>query len=478
MIASIYIAREEWRLFLRSKVAVNVLLTISFIVAFVSIINSLAIMEESHQREHQQTLAQQTFWDQPDRHPHRMVHYGHYAFRTPPPLAIFDPGVDSLVGQSMFLEGHRQNTSTFANSAASADIGSFQGITPAFVYQILLPLLLIALGSGAFTRERETNTLIPMLAQGVSGTSIYIGKLLALGGLVLLNLIPLVILVSIAIANGESWVIGASVILGYTLYLFLWCNIIALTSAKSLHHGIAMGLLIAIWLFWCLIIPRVSVASASNAVYVESKIESDMLMNADLRKLGDGHNANDPAFLKLRAELLNKYNVEDVEDLPVNFRGIVAATSEKKLTDVMNQYANQRMQSEKAQANHAKLYGWLSPTLAIGTLSQVLSGSDLDTHHRFLIEAEKLRYAFVQGLNQRHADTLDYKDDINRNKSPEASKKARISAKNWDVLEQFEFTPSPADQRIAQAQMPLTMLFVWFVVLFCAGISVSWRLIN
>ena len=114
------IAKEEWRYWLRSKVAVTAFVVVSIIVASVSFVNSMTLLEESHQREHQQETAEQTFLAQPDRHPHRMVHYGHYAFRTPPPLAIFDTGVDSVTGQAIFLEGHRQNSATFANSSASA----------------------------------------------------------------------------------------------------------------------------------------------------------------------------------------------------------------------------------------------------------------------------------------------------------------------------------------------------------------------
>ena len=104
------IAREESRLWLRSRLALFTLLIFSVLLAAVSIATSLRMSEEYRHRSEQQALAEETFLSQPDRHPHRMVHYGHYVFRTPPPLAMIDPGVDSVTGQSIFLEGHRQNT--------------------------------------------------------------------------------------------------------------------------------------------------------------------------------------------------------------------------------------------------------------------------------------------------------------------------------------------------------------------------------
>ena len=473
MKTALRIAKEEWRFWLRSKVAVTAFILVSIIVAAVSTVNAIALLEEAHQRTHQQTIAEQTFLDQPDRHPHRMVHYGHYAFRAPPPLAIFDTGVDSVTGQSIFLEGHRQNSATFANSSVSADVGSFQSITPAFVYQVLIPLLLITIGCGVLGREREAKTLIPLMAQGVSGTTIYLGKIFALMGLSLIILLPIIVLISIAIASGETGSVAITLVLSYFLYLAVWCSLIALVSAKSQHYGMVLGVLICIWLFWSLVIPRFAVTSASAAIVVPGKIEVDYQMYADLRELGDGHNAADPAFAKLRRDLLARYKVESVEDLPINFRGMVAQTSEAELTEVMNRYANERMQSEQAQSEHLSLYGWLSPVLAIASVSKNLAGTDLQTHHRFLQESEKLRFDFVQGLNKVHVETLDYQDDINRNQSKEASRRARISSDNWQVLDNFNFTPSSPEQRIAKSQAPLAMLLAWFVALVFAGLTVS-----
>ena len=148
MKAILSIAGEEWRLWLRSRVAVFALVAVGFIIACTSVLTASRMAEERLERLHQQAVSEETFLSQPDRHPHRMVHYGHYVFRTPPPLSIIDPGVDAVTGQSIFLEGHRQNTAMFADTRASANIGSLDGLTPAFVYQLLVPLLLIALGNG------------------------------------------------------------------------------------------------------------------------------------------------------------------------------------------------------------------------------------------------------------------------------------------------------------------------------------------
>ncbi|MDG1418991.1 MAG: DUF3526 domain-containing protein [Maricaulis sp.] len=470
------IATEEWRLWLRSRVAILALLIVSTIIAATSLLNAQRMAEERDQRMHQQTVTEQTFLEQPDRHPHRMVHYGHYVFRTPPPLSLVDPGVDFVTGQSIFLEGHRQNTPMFADVRASANLGSFQLISPAFVYQVLVPLLLIALGHSVFVRERESRTLAPLLAQGVSGSSLYSGKFLALATLAFTLLLPLLILAVITTFMGEQCVLVASLTLVYAAYLLVWCALIALTSAISPSRGLALGVLVFIWLMWALILPRLAVASAGATVSVPGKLETDFQMYADIRALGDGHNASDPAFARLRANLLAQYDADTVDDLPVNFRGVVAQTSEAELTTLMNEYADRRMHAEQSQSLHIDRFGWLSPAIAISTGSRHLAGTDLANHHRFLREAEEVRFDFVQGLNQSHVEVLSYADDINRNQSAEASQRARISAENWEVLNLFEFAPDPSAERASRSAGSLAQLGLWLVMLLAVGKLASARI--
>ena len=470
------IAAAEWRLWLRSRSALAALLTVLLIIAATSLLTGLRFTEERHEREHQQQVAEETFLSQPARHPHRMVHYGHYVFRTPPPLAIIDPGVDTVTGQSIFLEGHRQNTAMFADTRASANVGGFQALSPAFVYQVLLPLLLIALGHSVFVREREARTLAPLLAQGVSGLTLYAGKLLALAGLSAALLLPLLVMSLIGVASGETAAVSLAVVGTYGAYLLVWSALTVLVSASIRTRGVVLGVLVFIWLGWSLVTPRLAVASASSAAPSPGKLETDFQLYADLRKLGDGHNAGDPAFNALRANLLAQYDVDSVEELPVNFRGVVAEASEAELTEVMNEYAERRMALEVRQSRHANGFGWLSPVLAVSAASRSLAGVDLETHHRFLREAEAVRFDFVQGLNKSHVEELDYTDDINRNQSAEASRRARISPENWQVLDEFRFEPASPGERLSAAALPLSMLGVWLTALTAAGTLAGGRL--
>ena len=470
------IAREESRLWLRSRLALVTLVIFAVLLAAVSIATSLRMSEEYRQRSEQQALAEETFLSQPDRHPHRMVHYGHYVFRAPPPLAMIDPGVDAVTGQSIFLEGHKQNSAVFADARAGAELGGFQGLTAALVYQLFVPLLLIAIGHGVFIREREENTLAPLLAQGVTGNELYAGKWIALAGVTLALLLPLAIVSAAAVVRGEALLASFGVISLYALYLFVWCGLILLVSAMVRSRALSLGILALFWLASALIVPRIAVESASSAMPAPGKIETDLRMQADLREVGDGHFPGAPQFQQLQANLLIQYDVERVEDLPVNFRGVVSEVAEADLTEVMNRYAEERMALEARQARFAENFGWLSPVAAVSAGSRALSGTDLAAHHRFLREAEEVRIDYVQGLNRVHVEQLDYTDDINRSLNEEANRRTRMSAENWNVLNEFSFQPAAAGERLTQAGAPLGMLSAWLLLLTAGGIRAARRM--
>ena len=465
MIAALLIAREEWRLWARSRVVLVAALIVAMLLAVTSVLTAVRVGDEAANRAQRQASAERAFFAQPDRHPHRMVHYGHYAFRSPPPLAAFDPGVDAMTGQSIFLEGHRQNTAMFADTRSDADLGGFAALNPANLYQLLLPLLLIIIGHGVVLRERESGTLAVMLAQGQSGLIIAGGKALALAGVAGLFLVPLALLSAWSVAAGEAPLAAAMLFVSYWLYLGVWAALVLAVSTMARQRSVALGVLVFAWLLIALIVPRIGINAASTAVDAPGKIESDLVMLAEQRALGDGHNAADPAFDALQKQVLEQYEAASVEELPINWRGVVAGYSEAKLTKLMNEFAENRMQQEAAQSRIVTWFGLASPTLAVGAASRALAGTDLATHHRFLRSSETLRFDFVQGLNDLHAKALSYADDAARSSDPEAEARTRINASAWQLLDSYRFAPDPASERLARAGLPLALMLGWLAML-------------
>ncbi len=470
------IAGAEWRHWLRSRLAWGGALLLAGLLVATTVLTTLRMQGEAAERAHHQAEAEAAFLSQPARHPHRMVHYGHYVFRTPAPLARFDPGLDPVTGQSIFLEGHRQNTAMFAASGASADLGSLSWLSPALVYQLFAPLMVILLGHGLIAREREAATLATLLVQGTPGRVVLAGKALALLSFVAVLLLPMALSAGLAVHAGDSALAAVALLGAYLLYLSIWSALALVASALLRRRSAVLATLATLWIALALVLPATAASWAAKAVPMAGKLETDLAMLGDLRKLGDGHNANDPAFAQLRADLLAKHGVQRVEDLPVNLRGVVAQVGEQKLTETLNTYARAQMETETRQAAVLANHGWITPLLAVAEASRAVAGTDLAHHHRFLQEAEALRYAFVQGLNKVHAEKLAYSDDVRRSADASAEERTRVDAANWQLLDRFVFAPDAANTRIARAWPQWLMLCVWCAVLAGAGLWAGGRL--
>ncbi|MFK8031622.1 MAG: DUF3526 domain-containing protein [Gammaproteobacteria bacterium] len=458
------IAVEEWRFWFRSRLAVSATLLLLIVVTAAVISTVSRVQSEADARQSMQSAAEEAFLSQPDRHPHRMVHYGHYVFRKPAPLAVIDPGVDPLTGTVMFLEGHRQNSATFPAAYSAPRVAGFEFLTPAFAYQVLVPLVLIVVGFSIIARERELHTNVQLTTQGISSRTLWMGKSLALLALSALMVLPLAAGSLFALVRGESFSIVAILIVAYFLYLAFWSFAVVGISARVKTASMSLLWCCIAWVAVTLLVPRVASDLASTLTPVAGKIRTDLALIEEMRSVGDGHNAADPAFDSLKARVLDQYGVENVEELPVNMRGLVAEASEEKLTKVLNRFAAQRMQEETKQSQLLRGAAFFSPMLAIRNASMQTVGSGLDNHHRFLREAEHARYEFVQGLNRAHVSELSYIDDINRNNDDASGKRARISSDNWRVLQSFDFQPAPSAQRIQSAGFGNVLLILWCLV--------------
>jgi len=452
MSAATLIARDELRLLRRNRVAVIatvllVLLTLVAVATSWAHQRGIADLRARHQH-----AAEAAFKAQPDRHPHRVVHYGTFIFRPLGPLAAFDPGVDAFTGNSMFLEGHRQNSANFGDVRQSSLLVRFGQLTPAFVLQIVAPLLLIFLGYGALARERERGTLRLLMLQGVSRGSVVRGKLLALGIVAMIAGLPAMVgFVAMAGQPGALALPMLVTALGYLAYLALWVVVILLVSALVRRGRDALLALVAIWAVTAVLLPRVAPDIAGAAVPLRNRLQTDVAIARDLRRMGDSHNPDDPHYAKFKADVLARYGVTRVEDLPVNFKGLQSVESERLSAALFDRYSGESHAAQDRQIALVDAAGVLSPAIAIRALSMAAAGTDFAGHRRFLDQAERYRFALVQRLNHMQADAVSYADDSAED--PGADRRKRVSAANWQAMPDFAFA-APSGAVLARAALP------------------------
>jgi len=454
------IARDELRLMARNRVAM-IALVLLVLLTLVAVASSWAHQRSIAELRDRHAHAAETAFDaQPDRHPHRMVHYGTFIFRPLGPLAAFDPGVDAFTGNSMFLEGHRQNTANFGDVRQSSLLVRFGQLTPAFVLQVVTPLLLIFLGYGALARETEHGTLRLLMLQGASRGQVVLGKLLALGAVALLAGVPAMI--GLIFISGQSGALALPMLmiaLGYAAYLAFWAVLILLVSAAVRRSRDALLALVALWAVTVVLLPRVASDVASAAVPLTNRFQTDVAIARDLRTIGDSHNPDDPHFAAFKQSVLDRYGVSSVEDLPVNYQGVVAVEGERLTSSLFNRYAANSFAAQARQNGLVEAAALLSPAIALRSLSMAAAGTDFAGHRRFLEQAEAYRYVLVQRLNQLQADAVTYADDTASDAG--ADRRKRIAAGNWQAMPDFHFVAPDSTVLAAGALPGLAVVLGW-----------------
>lgn len=459
MSAALHIAREEWRLLRRDRVAVLGLALLLLLTAVAAFTAWEQRRTADAERARHQAQADHEFEAQPDRHPHRMVHYGHFVFRPLNPLAAFDPGVDAYTGHTLFLEGHRQNSANFGDVRQSSLLLRFGQLTPAFVLQVLAPLLLIFVGHAALARERESGTLRVLLAQGVRPRQIVAGKLLALCGVAAAALLPaLLALCWIGAATPASAGLAVAMAVGYGVWLLIWAAGIVGISAWFGRGRDALVALLAIWAVSVVLVPRLAPEIAASALALPTRFETDIAVARDLAALGDSHDPDDPYFAGFKKKVLAQYGVSRVEDLPVNYKGLLGMEGERLTSALFERYASANFERQAAQLRRADAFALVSPVIALRRLSMAAAGTDLQNYRRFVEQAERHRYRLVQELNRLQAEKLSFAGD-------RFSRDSRISHSHWHGFADFRYEASPPAEALRRAAPAAGVLLLWLGLL-------------
>jgi hypothetical protein len=145
------------------------------------------------------------------------------------------------------------------------------------------------------------------------------------------------------------------------------------------------------------------------------------------------------AFARLRDETLRRYGVSRVEDLPINYSGLVMQEGEKHTADAFEQSRQQLLDVYHRQARVVEWAGLLSPYLAMRHISLTLAGSDLAHQVEFERQAKAYRYRLIQSLNDLHIREVSYGQDRYGQITNGAPSRARIDASFFGRLRAFDY---------------------------------------
>ena len=264
------IARQFWRNSFKSKAIYFLLAVFAALLVYAAYNGYKYYTVQNDIRATYQKIARKSWEDNPDKHPHRMAHFGSFAFRVKHKLSMFDFGMESFTGNAVFLEAHKQNTVNFSEASFSTGLLRFGEISMAMLLQIILPLIIFFLGFGAVASEKENGTLKLLLNQGASWKEIIIGKSLALMGLALLFYMPAVLAMFIQLCitdktsmDGNEFVRAISLAAVYAIFLWVICVITVSISALSKTEKEALLKFLGVWLLFTILLPKTMQAAGN-----------------------------------------------------------------------------------------------------------------------------------------------------------------------------------------------------------------------
>lgn len=413
---------------------------------------------EAEQRARYRALVERQWAEQPDRHPHRVIHYGFLVFREEAPLAFFDPGVGAYAGTSLFLEGHRQNAASFGDARHATALLRFGRLTPAAVLGLLLPLFVVAAGFASVSGERERGTLRLLLAQGATPGQIMGGKVLGIGALAVTAALPVGLASAAFVAVGDADQPSVTRLLalaaGHAAYLAGWVLLTVWISSRKASSRAALAQLVAIWVALCVAAPRLGASLATALHPIPSRAQFTAQVEEAQRGVGDSHNPDDPFFRALRDEYLARYEVATVEELPINWGGVVSREGEEVTSRVYEEHHQELLAAHRRQDGVISWLGLLSPYLAARNLSMAAAGTGAESVEAFRAQAEAHRYDIIQRLNDLHVHEIRYEND----------RAQRIARQEWTRFPVFQPNLPSLRQALTDRPQSLAALGLWIVL--------------
>jgi len=464
-----FIARHELRRQFRDGKS-RALLGSVFFILIASIILSVRDFQLTRIQYEENLEQVRLNWEQQsEKDPHDAAHDGTYVIKPLHPLSLFDKGIHPFSGSIVHLGAHQRKQSTINEAKDQSGVFRFGELTPSFALTYLIPLLLIFLGFNTFTDEKERQTLRLNLVQGASKKELILGKWLAL--LIQMAAVWLflfaVILVSILFVRSDvqpSVMEVFSLSGTYLFYFIIFINCTIWVSAHSSSSGVSLTILITIWLFFTLIVPKVATNLAGRTYpFPTLQTFKENIVQDQINGL-NGHNFWNEAAQDFQQQILEQYGVETIEELPIAYEGLLLAEGEKYESEVYTKHFDLLQNQYRKQRYVYRLSGLFSPMLPVRFVSMSVARTDYGFLWHFEDEAEKYRVDFNTVLNMNIAENAKGVEHYKAGKEL------------WSSIPEFDYQWRRGSEIIRDHLIEFSVILFWAIVSFLLMIFLSQKI--
>lgn len=427
---------------------------IILLLTFVALYNGkLYLDSHSHMFGKAQKESYNQFVNQGEKNPHSGAHFGFHAFKPISLTSALERGIDEYLGTVFWMEAHKQGEVKLKEISDSSSLRRLGFLNIGYILQFIIPLFIFILTYNIFSKEWENGTIKIALSTKASIKHLFIGKFMATF-IVLLTTVVCILVASGLMLSFNNYGQNISQLLTniFILFFFLilfYSSIILLGIGSSLwlkNSAFSLITLIAFWLVGVFLIPRFSAEIANSAYPNITSIKFDKQLGEYKKNGLDGKTSSKELRKKIIQDVLDKYNVKTVEELPINLSGYRIQKSEEYVAKIFDHCFNDVFNNFKKQNNLVKYSSILSPFVAFRNLSMGIAGTDLNSHLDFTKKTENHRRVVQKIINNYY----------------EKEKVGTVDL--WKSVPEFKYTPFSTLNRLENSSFSIAIILFWVLL--------------
>ena len=230
---------------------------------------------------------------------------------------------------------------------------------------------------------------------------------------------------------------------------------------------VALIALVGLWAFSAFLMPKTA-SEISKIAYPSPSLGQFQTAMQETRATGLGRSTPRERLNAYRQELLTKYGVADVAQLPIYWVSASMQKLEEMDHEVYDHYYKGLDTVYRQQQQLQDRLGVLSPGLPLSSVSMGLTGTDLLHHQEFVQAAESARRAMVAKVN---AYLNEMAVGFNKNLLTDASVSIESAdrvliadEKIFRMVDPFHYSPPTVQNILADYHQSFVLLGLWLVL--------------
>lgn len=382
-------------------------------------------------------------------------------------LSIFASGLEESVGRTATVrEGDFPHMEDSIYSTAPI-FAVFGDLDLTFIIKIVISLFAILFTYDLVSGEKESGTLKLCLSNSVPRNTFILGK--SIGSFVSLLiplLLPLLIglLTILTIGNitfsADEWIRVGLIILGYTLYLLAFFGLGIFVSALTRRSAVSFLILLFIWVFFVLVVPKASMMIAGqiypipgiNEVRTQQfNLQRDFwrqtweLTRAEFERAGGGQLEGRERWTRMR-EIRNQ------------IRERIEPEYKRRNENLINNFKQQQSNLTSLAMSISRF----SPASAVTYIGMNLVGTGFDEQENFLEMLTAYRERFTKFIE----------DEMAREEQQSGGFRSHSDERgtlDFTRLPQFEYERLSAQQGISLALPDMLMLALISIIFYAVA---------